>query len=398
MNRWSWPPIVIGAALLVASSGLARHVFGGILDPDTLATLTEESGLRWTMRLVGLVALVYGVRLYLGTHRPVRSLPTPVEAPPPPISPRARTARIDTLAAPEDPAEAERLGEYRTAGDLYHRQGNYAAAARSYAAAARAEANEQQRDALVRLCVTATQKASTPTVAVDLLASLGRNKEAADIARLHGDVATAAALLVKAGDPQGAVRVYEAAGDAAGAARVLASTGRVNEGVDLLARKDRVAAAELAAEHGETDRAMELFLGAGEAASAAALAASIGNPRRAAEIYRKAGSLELAARSYDQAGAVAEAAELYLQAGHPAQAAELYRKLGDQFGLARCLEAKGLRLDAARSYLELGKLDELLRTLRALPPPDRNSSSPSVPKCLASCGISWKPVTPTASQ
>lgn len=75
MIRFVWLPIIVGTALLVASSGLARQLPPGLLSPDIVATLTNlDPDMRWACRIVGAASLIFGLRLFFGTRaRPSRA-------------------------------------------------------------------------------------------------------------------------------------------------------------------------------------------------------------------------------------------------------------------------------------------------------------------------------------
>ena len=81
MNRFVWPQILVGAALLVATSGLPAELLGGLLRPDTIASWTVvDPTMRWVCRVVGALLLFQGLRLLMGT----RSRPSLPVSPRPP--------------------------------------------------------------------------------------------------------------------------------------------------------------------------------------------------------------------------------------------------------------------------------------------------------------------------
>lgn len=84
MNRFVWPQILVGAGLLIATSGLPVQLLGALVRPDTIASWTVvDPTLRWVCRVVGALLLLQGLRLLIGT----RSRPAP------PISPRPPARR-----------------------------------------------------------------------------------------------------------------------------------------------------------------------------------------------------------------------------------------------------------------------------------------------------------------
>jgi hypothetical protein len=84
VNRFVWPQILLGAALLIASSGLAPQLLGGVVSPDTLATWTVvDPTWRWICRVLGAIFLIQGLRLLFGTR----------SRPPPPLPPRPPARR-----------------------------------------------------------------------------------------------------------------------------------------------------------------------------------------------------------------------------------------------------------------------------------------------------------------
>lgn len=212
-------------------------------------------------------------------------------------------------------------GEYHAAAELFERGGNFARAALIY----------EEHDDFVRAAVL-YERGREPLKAAHLLVRALKahhlmGQEAEEVCR------RAAVMYEAAGDIERALAVLKVGKQHVFAGQLLRRAGRLDAAIEeLVAGGDLLAAAEVAREMGNDQRALLLL---------AERAMKEGRVHDAATHFQQAGDLAQAAKLFEFAGEHRRAAAAYELARQFELAASLYEKVGGVEDAARCLRAAG---------------------------------------------------------
>ena len=175
-----------------------------------------------------------------------------------------------------------------------------------------------------------------------------------------GCFAAAARVAAERGDSERAAELYVRARDPERAAGMLESLGRKRDAMRLRAERLR--------DHGDSGAAALHFERAGEWLDAAELFRVAGEDERAAACYERSSAWGQAAEIYESLGEARRAALNFARAERFEEAAACFAGLGDSEAEVEMLERGGAFLRAARMHRNAGRASEAVAALQRVSP------------------------------